>query len=280
MVGGRNNLDELSSAIEAPATNKDLGQHWLRDRDTLEAIVELADVKKTDIVLEIGPGPGDLSELLVNKAAKVVAVEIDPALVKTLHVRFKDIANFTLIHADIRRFDLDSMPKNYKIVANIPYYLTSYLIRILSESHNPPQLCVLLVQKEVAERLLAKPGKLSVLGVTAQTFWQVAAGPVVKAALFNPPPKVDSQAVRLSRRADLPIETDLILEMFQILNGTFNKRRKTLANSLSSTLKTSKLVAQNLLEQADIKSSSRPQELSLEQWAKLTRAVFTHKHKK
>src|SRR5947209_7653215 len=138
---------------------KSLGQHWLKDEATLEAICEAANLTKADTVLEVGPGLGDLTRQLLNRAGKVIAVEIDKDLVAWLPAH----NNLEVVQDDILKFDLTELPVDYKVVANIPYYLTSNLIRILSESPNPPQTVVLLVQKEVAERLVAPPGQMSIL---------------------------------------------------------------------------------------------------------------------
>ena len=251
--------------------NKDLGQHWLIDPDSLEAICELASPGPSDYILEIGPGTGNLTDVLLSKGAHLIAVEIDKGLLAGLARRFNNRPGFELINADIRSYDLGQLPKGYKVVANIPYYLTGYLIRRLSESANPPSLCVLLVQKEVAERLGAQPGKLSLLGVTAQTYWEVSLGPVIPASLFSPPPKVDSQVVVLSRRSkNLLIPADLRQQFFRVVGAGFSQRRKTIANSLSAGLKLSKSTTEQYLKRAGIDPLRRPQEISLKEWAKLS----------
>ena len=266
----------MNPPLEPQHNNKDLGQHWLNDLDSLHAITELAELNATDTVLEIGPGPGALTEQLLSQVGKVVAVEIDQNLVSKLAQRFSAKTNLEIISSDIRHFDFGNLPSPYKVVANIPYYLSGYLIRRLSETNNPPSLCILLVQKEVAERLNAKPGKLSLLGVTAQTYWDVSLGPVVPAHLFSPPPKVDSQIVRLARRIKLQLPESLSEQFFSLINLAFNQRRKTLANSLSTGLKLDKETISHYLQSAGIESTRRPQELSLDEWARLTQEVFTN----
>jgi 16S rRNA (adenine1518-N6/adenine1519-N6)-dimethyltransferase len=154
------------------------------------------------------------------------------------------------------------------VVANIPYYLTSNLIRVLSESINPPAEVALLVQKEVAERVAAKPGDMSVLSVTAQFYWEVTLGQVVPARLFTPPPKVDSQILILKRRPKPLFEVDT-KGLFRLVKAGFNNRRKTLLNSLSGGLQKPKDEISTMLESAGIKPTARPQELSLEQWYEL-----------
>src|SRR5437868_3417033 len=149
------------------APNKALGQHWLKDEATLEAICEAADLKAADTVLEIGPGLGDLTRQLIKHARSVIAVEVDHKLATDLETTLK-AGNLQVVQSDILKFDLTQMPPDYKVVANIPYYLTSNLIRVLSESTNPPTAMVLLVQKEVAERIAAEPGQMSLLGLSTQ----------------------------------------------------------------------------------------------------------------
>ncbi|MGH7234522.1 MAG: 16S rRNA (adenine(1518)-N(6)/adenine(1519)-N(6))-dimethyltransferase RsmA [Candidatus Saccharimonadales bacterium] len=257
--------------------NKDLGQHWLNDSDSLRAICKLAELGAQDTVLEIGPGLGSLTSLLLEEVALVVAVEIDKNIVRKLAQQFSNTPKLELINSDIRHFDLTQLPKGYKVVANIPYYLSGFLIRYLSESDNPPSLCVLLVQKEVAERLSARPGKLSVLAVTAQAYWEVSVGPVIKAELFSPPPKVDSQVVCLKRRLSTSIPHNLSQQFFRLVNAGFSQRRKTIANSLGFGLKTDKATVEGFLKLAGINPVRRPQDLSLEEWAELTLIAFTSK---
>jgi 16S rRNA (adenine1518-N6/adenine1519-N6)-dimethyltransferase len=161
------------------------------------------------------------------------------------------------------------LPSAYKIVANIPYYLTSNLIRVISETPNPPQIAVLLVQKEVAERVAAKPGAMSLLSVTAQFYWQVSLGEIVPAELFEPPPKVDSQILIMERRSEsLFPEVDPKI-FFRLAKAGFSQRRKTLLNTLSSGLHLSRDEVQRLLEIANVEPNRRAQTLSLDEWHKI-----------
>jgi 16S rRNA (adenine1518-N6/adenine1519-N6)-dimethyltransferase len=158
------------------------------------------------------------------------------------------------------------MQAGYKVVANIPYYLTSNLIRVLSESSNPPSTAVLLIQKEVAERVCAVPGQMSILSVTAQYFWQVSVGPIVPAELFTPPPKVDSQVLILEYRPQ-PLFADVdTKQFFRLVKAGFSQKRKTLVNALSGGLSISKDHAKELLDKADIVRNTRAQALSLDEW--------------
>jgi 16S rRNA (adenine1518-N6/adenine1519-N6)-dimethyltransferase len=251
---------------------KTLGQHWLTDKQALEAIVEAAEIKRTDTVLEIGPGLGHLTQYLVGQIEHVIAVELDEQLGRRLTERFAG-QSFTLHTADILKFDLTQLPPAYKVVASIPYYLTSNLLRVLSELTNPPQMMALLVQKEVAERITAKPGQMSLLAVSVQLYYAAELGVVVPAELFEPPPKVDSQLVVL-RRHPKPLFSDLDSpKFFRAVKAGFAERRKKLRSSLAGGLGISKERADYLLKRAQIDSSRRAQDLSLRDWFHLSRLI-------
>lgn len=251
---------------------KSLGQHWLNDEAALEAIITNADVSLDDIVLEIGPGLGSLTSKLVSRARKVIAVEKDESLATKLQKQA--IPNLEVLSGDILQFNFADLPESYKVVANIPYYLTSNLIRVLSETANPPSVAVLLIQKEVAERVAARPGQMSILAVTAQFYWGISLGRVVEASLFEPPPKVDSQILVLKRRSGPLFDVDE-KQFFQLVRAGFSQRRKTLVNALSGGLAISKDRARQLLEHAAIQPTARAQTLSLEQWYSLHQATIS-----
>lgn len=264
----------MTNAAGTPIPKKSLGQHWLHDDDSLEAMVVAAGVQETDTVLEIGPGLGTLTEKLVASADQVVAVEFDQTLAATLPSRINS-DTLKVVQSDILRFDLTSLPTGYKLVANIPYYLTSNLIRTLSESANPPQKAAILVQKEVAERVAAPAGAMSLLSVTAQFYWQVSLGRIVKAALFTPPPKVDSQILCLERR-NQPLYGDVDpKQFFQLAKAGFSERRKTLRNSLSGGLRLDKPATEAILQAAALDGGLRAQNLTLDQWHDLYTACIT-----
>jgi 16S rRNA (adenine1518-N6/adenine1519-N6)-dimethyltransferase len=249
---------------------KSLGQHWLNDESALEAIAEAAEIKSTDTILEIGPGLGSLTHHLVKQAAHVIAVEVDQALVTSLPIRVP-AKNLKVVQADILKFDLNELPVGYKVVANIPYYLTSNLLRVLAESSNPPSAMVLLVQKEVAQRVCAEPGQMSLLSVSVQLYYDAQLGVVVPAKLFIPPPKVDSQVVIL-RRHPKPLFKGLDNQIFfQIIKAGFSGRRKKLRSSLAAGLHIPKGQADELLKSAKIDGNLRAQNLSLNDWHNLYR---------
>jgi 16S rRNA (adenine1518-N6/adenine1519-N6)-dimethyltransferase len=247
---------------------KSLGQHWLNDASALEAIAEAAEIKSTDTILEIGPGLGSLTHHLVKQAAHVIAVEVDQSLVTSLPIRVP-AKNLKVVQADILKFDLSELPVGYKVVANIPYYLTSNLLRVLAESSDPPSTMVLLVQKEVARRVCAEPGQMSLLSVSVQLYYDAQLGVVVPAKLFTPPPKVDSQVVILRRHAK-PLFKELDNQkFFQVVKAGFSGRRKKLRSSLAAGLRISKGQADELLAKAKINGDLRAQNLSLADWHNL-----------
>lgn len=252
---------------DLPFAKKSLGQHWLTDYASLSAMCDAVEVRVGDTVLEIGPGLGTLTELLVERADHVIAVEFDDQLAHELPKRVPD-SNLRIVNQDILHFDFTSLPADYKLVANIPYYLTSNLIRTLSETNNPPVQAALLVQKEVAQRVAAAPGDMSLLSVTAQYYWQVSVGELVPARLFTPPPKVDSQVLVLKRRSQPLFDVDT-KAYFRLVKAGFSNRRKTLLNSLSGGLQMAKSDVLDMLTKAEILPTTRPQELSLQQWYSL-----------
>lgn len=258
-------------AMQMPYTKKSLGQHWLHDDDSLDAIVAAADVQSTDTVLEVGPGPGTLTQKLVQQAAHVVAVEFDDDLARDLPARVP-AANLQVVHQDILQFDLTSLPSGYKVVANIPYYLTSNLLRVLCESTNHFSKAAILIQKEVAERVCAGPGAMSLLSVSVQFYCAARLGAVVPAELFTPPPKVDSQVLELTFRPQ-PLFPDVDTRtFFRVVKAGFAQRRKTLLNSLSAGLQLGRPETEALLAQAAIAPTVRAQALSLDQWYELYKA--------
>lgn len=255
-----------------PRPNKNLGQHWLHDEAALDDICDAAELTQDDTVLEIGPGLGTLTQKLTEKAKKVIAVEFDPQLARQLADRVQ-AESLEVVHADILKFDLTKLPKGYKVVANVPYYITSKIVQLLMTSQNPPIRSVLLVQKEVAERMAAKPGDMSILAVSAQLFAEVSLGEEVPAYLFTPPPKVDSQVVILQTRKtalfpDIPEEA-----FFRAVKAGFSAKRKKLRSSMAGGLKISKPEAEELLNKAKISPDARAETLALDDWARLTKVM-------
>ena len=171
--------------------NKSLGQHWLKDREILAAIADEAKLTATDTVLEIGPGLGTLTSELLRRAERVVAVEFDGELARKLPSQFPG-KNLEVFNQDILQFDLSQLPPNYKVVANVPYYITSKIVEKLVCAKNKPSRAVLLVQKEVAQRIAARPGDMSLLALSAQMYATARLGTEVNREYFTPPPKIMS----------------------------------------------------------------------------------------
>lgn len=244
---------------------KSLGQHWLHDEKTLTSIVDAANVREGDVVLEVGPGLGTLTRQLLGRGAKVTAVEFDANLAMLLQESPLG-ENLKVVHEDILRFDFTQMEPGYKVVANIPYYLTSNLIRVMCESASPFSQAAILIQKEVAERVAAKPGDMSILSVTTQFYCETSLGIEVPAELFTPPPKVDSQVLVLKYRAEPLFEDVDTKKFFRVVKAGFSQKRKTLENALSGGLAISKDEARSMLDAADIPRGQRAQALSLDDW--------------
>jgi 16S rRNA (adenine1518-N6/adenine1519-N6)-dimethyltransferase len=252
--------------MEDIPTKKSLGQHWLKDESVLEAIADAGEIKDTDTVLEIGPGPGTLTDVLIKRAQEVYAVELDDYLYKRLVFTYVNQPKVKLYNEDILSFDFSMLPEQYKLVANIPYYLTSNLIRRISELENPPNRTVLLVQKEVAQRITANPGKLSLLGVSAQFYFETYLDILVTRNMFTPPPKVDSQVVVLVKR-DKPLYHDVDpTKFFMLVKTCFNQKRKTIRNSLSTGMRIKSSAVVEACNKVNIDPMRRPQTLSLDEW--------------
>lgn len=251
--------------------NKSLGQHWLKDRFVLGEIADSAEIEPQDTVLEIGPGLGTLTSVLLAQADKVIAVEFDGELARKLPAQFPG-KNLQVIHQDILQFDTAMLPAGYRLVANVPYYITSKIIQKFLTNPNPPSISVLLIQKEVAERVVAGPGDMSILAISAQVYAEATLGEVVPAELFTPPPKVDSQVLILKTRPQpLVAKADEKL-FFQLVKAGFSAKRKKLRSSLSGGLAISKDDSQRLLEKAGIDPDARAEALSIDQWLELVTA--------
>ena len=260
--------------MKDPLPKKSLGQHWLHDAAALRAMADAAQLQPSDFVVEIGPGPGALTHLLVRRSGQVVAVEFDRQLAAELPSRVK-ADNLRVVHRDILQFDFTSLPADYKVVANIPYYLTGNLLRTLSESSNPASLAALLVQQEVAQRVAARPGAMSLLSVTVQFYWQVELGGVIPAKLFTPPPKVNSQILILRYRQQPLFDDVVTADFFRLVKAGFAQRRKTLGNSLSAGLHLDKRAVQVICENVGIEPGRRAQTLSLDDWHNLYLSYHT-----
>ena len=267
---------------------KSLGQNLLIDASHLTRIADAADLEKTDNVLEIGPGLGALTHQLADRAGLVVAVELDQRLIPILRAEFADRSRVVFVHGDILelspaeliRAQLSVPPgstsarESYKVVANLPYYITSAVLKHVLESLPPPTLAVLLVQQEVAQRMVAQPGDMSMLAVSVQFYARPRALHRIPAGAFLPRPKVDSRVVRLDVRPKPAVSDVEPAHFFSTVRAGFGQRRKQLRNSLSAGLSCPKEQAELWLTSSGIDPRRRAETLSLQEWGTLTRTVY------
>ena len=262
--------------------DKSLGQNFLVDEAALRRVLEAAEIGSGEIILEIGAGLGSLTRYLASAAKQVIAVELDNNLIAPLEEVLAPFKNITIIHADI----LDIVPdelfsefqqpiSNYHVVANIPYYITSAIIRHLLDAKIKPQRMVLTVQREVAERICASPGKMSLLALSIQVYGEPEIVTRIPAGAFFPVPKVDSAVVRFDLFSEPKISSPLIPLFFQLAKAGFGQKRKTLLNSLSAGMAWPKESTQQRLEKVGIDPRRRAETLNLEEWGALVQHIST-----
>lgn len=253
---------------------KSLGQNFLADHKALLKIMRDAGLSSEDRVLEIGAGAGNLTRLLAQSVREVVAVEIDRHLYPVLSEVLSPFSNVQLIEGDILNISLEDLfdEGGYVVVANIPYYITSILIRHLLESTVKPKRIVLTIQQEVAERVVIRDGKMSILALSVQAYGDARIASQISAHSFYPKPKVDSSVLIIDVFEQPPIDEESLRYLFRIAHAAFNQKRKMLRNSLNPFLGKDKL--EEIFSIAHIDPSSRPETLSLEDWIRLTQAVM------
>lgn len=264
-------------------TSKALGQNFLRDDSIIETIVEEAGIEEDDLVIEIGPGPGTLTARAARRAKKLVAVELDPRLIPGLENIAEACGNIEIIHGDILKTDLDAIIareraegcRGVRIMGNLPYYITSPIIMMLLENEIDADTIILMVQKEVAERLVSPPGSrvYGAISVAVQYYKDVELVCEVPATCFRPVPKVDSALIRFSRKQGKRVELQDEEMFFRLIKGAFSQRRKTLLNSLTAA-GFSKDEVRAGLEAAEIDPTRRAETLSVEDFARLS-DIFT-----
>ena len=252
--------------------HKGLGQNFLEDPQSLEKIVTAAEIGQTDVVLEIGPGLGSLTRYLAVSAREVVAVELDENLLPPLRAVLAPYQNVRLIHGDILKLSPNDLitEKDYLVVANIPYYITSAVIRHLLESTSKPRRIVLTIQKEVAQRICARPGDMSLLALSVQVYGQPRLAAHIPAEAFFPAPKVNSAVLCVDIYSSPLIQAALLEPFFKLIKAGFSQKRKTLRNSLSSGLHISPTHAAELLTRVNIDPQRRAETLSIEEWERLS----------
>jgi len=251
---------------------KSLGQNFLVDNSALEKVIDAAKVFPQDEVLEIGAGLGSLTRFLAASAARVVAVELDHHLIPILEDVLGSAGNVELIQADILKLDPASIMKSngYLVIANIPYYITSAIIRHLLESEKKPKRLVLTIQKEVALRICAQPGDMSLLALSVQVYGQPIIAAKIPAGAFFPPPKVDSAVIRVDLYQEPIIPPQQMETFFMLAKAGFGQKRKMLRKSLSAGLGWQADKMENLLIKSEIDPTRRAETLSLSEWRGLT----------
>ncbi len=251
--------------------DKKLGQNFLHDPFALIAITEAAAIRPTDIILEIGPGLGSLTRYLAAAARQVVAVELDANLIPPLEAVTQYYENIRIIQGDILKISPNELIKepDYLVVANIPYYITSAIIRHLLENKNKPRRIVLTIQKEVATRICAEPGSMSLLALSVQVYGKPRISKHIPANAFFPSPRVDSTILCIDIYPSPKIQSELLEIFFKLIKAGFSQKRKTLRNSLSSGLHINANEAASLLKKANIDPMRRAETLSIEEWKTL-----------
>lgn len=269
--------EKLNEAGVRPS--KRLGQNFLINEGIYQKILAAGEVNPKDTIIEVGPGLGTLTERLAQVGCQVTAVEKDVDLFNYLNRYFENIANIKLVNQDILKLNPKNFglkEKNYKLLGNIPYYLTSRLIRIVFDSPDSlwptPKLIVFLVQKEVARKMSAKPPAMSLLSVSVQYFSEVEIMANVSRGSFYPTPNVDSAIVRLRPHAKLP-QKEEVDKFFELVRIGFSSKRKQLANNLSSGFKMDRLSMESTLRTVDIDPKRRAETLTIREWQLISKVV-------
>ncbi len=255
---------------------KSLGQVFLQDTRYLSDILLAAQISKNDYVLEIGPGQGILTQPLIQAGARVLAIEKDSRLVEYLKTHIQN-PNFKVIQGDIRYIYLDIIQKqsnSFKIVANIPYYLTSFLLRMILENNPKPELCVLLIQQEVAERLIAKNNKESVLSLFVQYYAEVLYIKKVPRQAFNPVPQVDSAIIKIIPKKDIIPNKEFTDKLFKIIKVGFISPRKYVLSNLKNGFTQDKDKFTQIFHDLNISMQARAEDIGLETWKQITLRIL------
>ena len=284
-LGNRKNTSEIIHKYQFDFRKK-FGQNFLIDNSILDKIIEAADITREDCVLEIGPGIGTMTQRLAEEAGEVVAVEIDKNLIPILDETLEGYDNVTVLNEDILKVDIAGIVaqhggKPIKVVANLPYYITTPIIMSLFESHVPMQSVTVMVQKEVADRMRVGPGtkEYGALSLAVQYYAKPEIITRVPASCFMPRPNVDSTVIRLTRYDRPPVEVEDEKWLFAIIRASFNQRRKTLANGLSNDggLGVERRQVEDALTQMGLPASVRGETFTLEQFAELSNRLYALK---
>lgn len=256
------------------APKKGLGQNFLHDPNALEKIVDTAELMPADTVLEIGAGTGTLTEALARKARHVVSVEVDERLRPVLEAQLAPYDNVVLLFDDILKVDVLQLigPQDFVVVANVPYYITSAILRHLLERHRRPRRMVITMQQEVAERIVAQPPDMSILAVSVQFYGQPQIVTRLRPGAFWPRPDVDSAVLRIDTYDVPPVDVPSDKLFFRVVRAGFGQKRKQLRNALSGGLAIKSAVAGELLIEAGVDPTRRAETLTLAEWAALSHA--------
>ena len=257
--------------------NKSLGQNFLIDGEVINSIVEASNITRNDVVIEIGPGLGTLTRFLLEKAGKVICIELDTRMIEILQDRFKLYNNFELCNEDVLKVDLQSIIqkekqsfKAVKVVANLPYYITTPIIMKLLEDELQLESITVMVQKEVAERLIAIPGEKEAGAITYSVYYYASSEKIaeVPRTSFVPAPKVDSEVIKLTLRKEPPVSVCDTKLMFKIIKSAFMQRRKTLLNSLTNAkIFSTKEQGQKIMKELNLNENIRAERLTLQNFA-------------
>jgi 16S rRNA (adenine1518-N6/adenine1519-N6)-dimethyltransferase len=259
---------------------KSLGQNFLVDEYALEQVVKAAEITPQEVVLEIGAGLGSLTRYLATYAHSVVAVELDRKLIPPLVQVVGQYANVQVVEGDILAYDPTQLvsQQDYVVVANIPYYITSALLRHLLEARVPPKRLILTVQREVARRICARQGDMSLLGLSVQVYGHPEIITHIPASAFYPPPKVDSSVLRIDLFASPLIPAPELELFFLLIKAGFSQKRKTLRNALSGGLRMPSAMAEALLIASDIDPMRRAETLDIAEWHHLSTHYIAQLH--
>lgn len=257
---------------------RQLGQNFITDPSALGRILAASELSSSDVVLEIGAGLGALTTRLAGTCFRVIAIEYDSRLIPILETVLGGLANVEIVQGDILELNLTALIGEgpYFVVANIPYNITSAVIRHLFDREHRAGRVVLTIQKEVAERITAGPGEMSLLAISVQLFGQPVLRSVIPAGAFYPRPKVDSAVLRVDLHRSAMIPHEWIDPFFQLVRAGFGQKRKQLHNALSHGLKQPQPVVHSWLQAAGISPNRRAQELSIEAWIDLTQVFLEH----
>lgn len=260
---------------------KGLAQHFLVDGGVVRKILTAAEITPSDTVIEVGPGLGVLTQELIKSAGRVIAVELDTRLAEIIKEKLTSGANLTVVHENILKTDPAELlasdeVKGYKVVANLPYYITSAVIRHFLEASLKPDIMVLMVQREVAKQITARPGEMSLLSVSVQLYGEPKLVARVPARSFYPAPRVDSAILKINVYPAEQVAVEDITGFFDLVRAGFSANRKQIVNSLAKSLDIPKPGVLSLLEKAGIDPRRRAETLTIDEWRQLFR-VFSIK---